>query len=77
MDLSLEELSKQVMRLPRESRALLADRIAESLSSAELDELQPLWVLEATRRVEEIDSGKVKAIPGDEVLAEIRQIVGE
>ncbi len=65
------------MRLPRESRALLADRIAESLSSAELDELQPLWVLEATRRVEEIDSGKVKAIPGDEVLAEIRQIVGE
>ena len=77
MDLSLEELSKQVLRLPRESRALLADKIAESLSSAELEELQHLWVLEATRRLDEIESGKVRAIPGDEVLAEIRQIVGE
>jgi len=76
MDLSLEELSKQVMRLPRETRAILADRIAESLSSADLDEIQRLWAKEATRRLEEIESGKVKAIPGEDVLAEIRQIAG-
>ena len=76
MDLSLEELSNQVLRLPPESRALIADRIAESLSSAELDEIQHVWTLEATRRLEEIESGKVKAIPGDEVFAEVRRVVG-
>ena len=77
MELSLEELSEQVLRLPRESRALLADRIAESLDSAELEEIEHLWALEACRRLEEIDSGKVKAIQGEEVLAEIRRITGE
>jgi len=48
----------------------------ESATPTKLDEIEHLWVLEATRRLEEIESGKVKAIPGDEVLAEVRRVVG-
>ena len=34
------------------------------------------WGDEAMRRLEEMESGKVKGIPGEQVMAEIRKIVG-
>ncbi len=64
------------MRLPAASRARLADKIVESLDFAEPDEMQRLWVAEAIRRREEIRSGQVKSVPGEQVLAEVRRLVG-
>lgn len=64
------------MRLPVESRALLADRLVESLDSAELDDIQRLWTAEAIRRRDEIRSGRVQAVPGEQVLDEVRCLVG-
>ena len=34
------------------------------------------WVQEAERRLDELNSGKVRAVPGDEVMARARKIVG-
>lgn len=51
-------------------------RIGESLDLAEIDEIQQLWIAEAIRRHDEVRSGHVQLIPGDEVLAEARRIVG-
>ena len=76
MGLSIEELEKEVMQLPAASRALLADKLVESLDSAELDELQKEWSAEAVRRRDEVRSGSVRPIPAEEVLNEIRRIVG-
>ena len=64
------------MQLPAASRALLAERIVESLDLTETDELQRVWAAEAIRRRDEVRSGRVQPIPGDEVLAEVRRIVG-
>lgn len=64
------------MQLPSASRALLAERIVESLDLAETDGMQRLWAAEAIRRRDEVRSGRVQPIPGDEVLAEVRRIVG-
>jgi hypothetical protein len=64
------------MQLPSASRAVLAERIVESLDLAETDEIQRLWVEEAIRRRDEVRSGGVQPIPGDEVLAEVRRMVG-
>jgi len=33
-----------------------------------LDETRFDWLLEARRRAEELDSGSVQAVPGDEVM---------
>jgi len=74
--MSLDELEKEAMQLPAPSRALLADKLVESLGSAALDEIQKLWAAEAIRRRDEVHSGRVKPIPGDDVLAEVRRIVG-
>ena len=76
MPLTLEQLAEEAMRLPSASRALLAERMVESLDLADPDEIQRLWVAEALRRRDEIRSGEVKPIPGDDVLAEVRRIVG-
>jgi putative addiction module component (TIGR02574 family) len=75
MPLTLEQLAEEAMRLPVKSRVLLADKIVESLDFSESDEIEKAWEEEATKRLNEIRSGKVKPIPGDEVLAEIRRLV--
>jgi hypothetical protein len=54
----------------------LAEKLVESLDFAESDEIQKLWIQEAIRRRDEVRSGKVKPIPGEEVLAEVRRSVG-
>jgi putative addiction module component (TIGR02574 family) len=76
MPLTLEELTVEAMRLPLESRALLADRLVESLNSAELDDIQRLWTAEAIRRRDEVRSGRVQSIPGEQVMDEVRRLVG-
>jgi len=76
MALTLEQLAEEAMKLPTESRAVLADQIVESLDLAEPDVIQRLWAAEAVRRRDEVRSGRVKPIPGEEVIAEVRRQVG-
>jgi putative addiction module component (TIGR02574 family) len=76
MDLTLEQLAQEAMKLPVQSRAVLADQIVESLDLSEPDEIQRLWVAEALRRRDEVRSGQIMPIPGDQVIAEVRRLVG-
>ncbi len=70
--LEAEELIKEAVSLPVELRARLVDELLKSLnpSQAAIDEL---WAAEAERRVNEIESGKVKPIPGEQVFEELRK----
>jgi putative addiction module component (TIGR02574 family) len=76
MALTLDQLANEAMQLPAESRALLAEKIVESLDLAQTEEIQRLWADEAIRRRDDVRSGRVQPIPGDEVFAEVRRIVG-
>jgi hypothetical protein len=38
--------------------------------------IEKAWGDTAMRRLEEIEGGKVKLVPGEQVMAEIRKIVG-
>lgn len=60
------------MNLPSESRAKLADLLVESLDADELGRIEQMWVMEAKRRRDEVRSGKVKSIPGDVGLRQVR-----
>ena len=61
MPLTLDQIAEEAMQLPPASRALLADKLVESLESEDLDEIR---------------SGKVNAIPGEQVIEEVRRLVG-
>jgi putative addiction module component (TIGR02574 family) len=76
MTFTLEQLAEEALKLPVASRAVLADQLAESLDLSEPDEIQRLWVTEALRRRDEVRSGHIQPVPGEEVLAEIRRLVG-
>lgn len=75
MSLTVEEISAEALSLPSEARALLADRLAESLDPAEDGYMKQLWSAEALRRRDDIRSGRVQPIPGAEALARVRSAV--
>ena len=76
MPLTLDELASEAMHLPAASRAELAERMVESLDGLDNEEVQRAWADEAIRRRDEVPSGRVQPIPGEQVLAEVRRLVG-
>jgi putative addiction module component (TIGR02574 family) len=73
MTTATAKLADQVLSLPCEDRIYLVDRLLQSLNAPSREEIDRLWAEEAERRIEELDSGKVEAIPGEQVFAEIRE----
>lgn len=72
MATSLKELKELVRALPPNQRLLFADWIYESVEEEDAEdeaEVSAAWDNEIKRRLDDIDSGKVKMIPGEEVLA--------
>nr|VFK65260.1 MAG: Putative addiction module component [Candidatus Kentron sp. UNK]VFK71395.1 MAG: Putative addiction module component [Candidatus Kentron sp. UNK] len=74
MNLILDRISKEAMELPVSLRVQLADMSMEGLETEETDDVQSLWAREAVRRRDEIRSGKIQPIPGEQVLDEARQL---
>ncbi len=50
---------------------MLADRILQSLDGPDQKRIDALWAEEAERRLRELEEGKVEAIDGELVYAEI------
>ncbi len=76
MAMTMDELTEQALSLPSEARALLADRIVESLDASSLGQIDQLWIAAAKRRRDDVRSGRVTTIPGDEALVRVRRAVG-
>ena len=76
MSLTLDEITEEAIKLPPASRALLADKLVQSLESEDTGEIQRLWSAEAIRRRDEIRSGQVQPISGAQVIEEVRRLVG-
>lgn len=72
MATTVEQLAEQAMSLPSESRARLADLLVESLEGADLGAIEKQWLSEAKRRRNEIRTGAVETISGDEALKAVR-----
>lgn len=66
-----DDLISMAESLPLDLKTQLIDRLLKSLSPSQ-KEIDELWAKEAEKRVEEIKTGKVKTIPGEEVFKEIQ-----
>lgn len=75
MSIPVEQITEVALALPSDARALLADRLVESLDPITDDAIRDLWGKEALRRFEEVRSGEVESISGDEALARIRTLL--
>lgn len=72
MSSSYEELFEAVLALPAGSRAMLAEHLLESLDDPDQKTRDAIWAQQAERRAAEIETGRVAALPGDEVMKDLR-----
>ena len=68
----IEEIIQEASALPVEDRARVIDSLLRTLNALD-PEIDRAWAKEAARRLQEIRSGAVIPVPGDEVLARIQE----
>lgn len=76
MDTRIEQLVTEAMELPGESRARLAEILVESLEADDIGPIEKAWIIEAKRRRDEVRSGRIEPIAGEEALKNIRDSIG-
>jgi putative addiction module component (TIGR02574 family) len=72
---SIEQLIEEILSLPCRSRAILIEKLLESLEFDPDQVIQETWTTEAKRRRDEVQSGLVQTVPGNEALAQIRLLL--
>ena len=65
-----KDLIAEAISLPVEERAIIVDSLLRSLNTPE-SEIDEKWVAVAKRRLGELRSGQVEAVPGNEVFKKI------
>jgi len=77
MDQGTKKLLLEAMQLPPEVRAALAGQLLESLEEGVDEGAEALWSAEIARRIEELEAGKVRAVPWAEARRQIMRPAGE
>jgi putative addiction module component (TIGR02574 family) len=67
-----KKLIEEVLSLPVDERARIANTLLESLNVPN-PAIDKKWAEVAKRRLEELRSGKVKPIPGEEVFERVQK----
>jgi putative addiction module component (TIGR02574 family) len=67
-----EDLLAHALAMPAAVRAEIAERLLDSLEP-ERAEVDAAWGIEAERRVNQLDSGEVQLLDGEEVMANLRK----
>ena len=70
-----KEILMEAESLPVEERAIIIDRLLRTLNTPS-PEIDKIWIDTAKHRLSELRSGKVKAIPGDDVFARVKEYFG-
>lgn len=74
--MNTKELIAEAIALPVEERALMVDSLLKSLNLPEND-IDEKWASLAEKRLNDLRSGRVKAVSGDEVFNKIWQRLGK
>jgi putative addiction module component (TIGR02574 family) len=66
------EIESEALQLPPKERARLAQRLLASLDTESDRDAEQVWLQEAERRLDELESGKVIGIPAEQVFKRAR-----
>ncbi len=72
--MEMATIEEAALQLTDSERALLADRLIESLSPVSLS-LRAAWIAEADERMQAFQDGKITAVDGPAAVAELRDAV--
>ena len=71
------ELFRRASELPGNDRATLAGLLIESLESGQENDVESQWLGEIERRLQELDSDKIKTVPWKQVRAKLLHLLNE
>jgi len=71
----VDQILEEARHWPPEKVGELVGRLTEDMHAGDR-ETEAAWKTEISRRIEEIQTGKVQGIPPQEVSARIRKILG-
>ena len=67
-----EEILNQLLSLPVDTRAQLAQKLLESLEPQN-ERNREIWAAEIESRLDAYERGDLQAVPGEEVFARLRE----
>jgi putative addiction module component (TIGR02574 family) len=70
MSAGVKEILDAALKLDPEQREELIDELSASLDATDLGEY---WEAEIRRRIDDVDSGRVKTVPADQVFARLER----
>jgi putative addiction module component (TIGR02574 family) len=68
MTATVDALLNAVLSLPPADRAVLAEKLFDSLGGEDHFEISPDWAEEIDRRIRAYEQGKRETVPADEVM---------
>ena len=72
---SIEQITEELLSLPNTSRALLVEKLVESLEFDIDPAIEAAWTTEAKSRRDQVRNGSVQVIPGEEALNQVRRLL--
>ena len=69
---SRESIFASAIQLPESDRVELVEQLLDSIHGPSDPVVDAAWAKEAERRIADVDSGKTKAIPAEEVARSVR-----
>ena len=73
--MSIDQLMQEALSLPRDLKLQLVTTLLASFDGADDAAIQAERLAEAQQRLTEIRNGIAQTIPGEEALAQVRQIL--
>jgi len=73
MPVQYDALVRQVLALPSNDRALLAETVIDSLQEEDANSVRAAWIEEIEARLAATERGEGGYLPGDEVMANLRK----
>lgn len=73
--MNLAQIESEILSLPEEDRARLAQKLLLSLGEPVDEEFDRLWGEESAKRAAEFDANNLQAIPGEMVAAKARALL--
>ena len=68
-----DRVTEDALSLPADERLILVEKLLRSLNLPIDEDIDHLWAEEAEFRISQIESGKAKLVPGEEVFAKIKE----
>ena len=77
MQLSADQIAEETSDWPEDAVADLVDRILRAKYGEVDPSVDKAWHAEIRRRIDDLETGKVRGIPLEETLAKARKITGQ